>query len=196
MHLKDQRGIGLLLEIIVVAIIITSVGVIGYKVYSARTQYNSSAQPSPSATIPRTTESNPTVKQLEIKDWGVKIPQTVFGKFTLQLDPAAPAATFGGPADMQVQALKVGGFNQSENKCTLPFDAGSIYRHKDQNPTINYQGTHPLNPVAQVKIGEWWYSTTGLVADGSCFEAVTVNSDYKTFVAKFLEDFKTIKPLK
>jgi len=131
-------------------------------------------------------------ENIMVQKWGVSFPQTKLGKFSVLQPQNEPELTQGGPADMEVVSLKVNGFDASENKCVLPFETGQIYRHKEKNPTIHYNTTFVWQPVAEVQIGDWWYSTKGLAVDGNCFEGISVSQEYKDFAKQFLSDFKKI----
>lgn len=99
---------------------------------------------------------------------------------------------------MQYVYVNVAGFTKEQNKCVEKDDSvtgfGSIYRHKEQNPTIQYTTTFQLNPKVQVKIGDWYYSTNGLNEGGNCFEGIpTIPADYSKLVTLFNENFRKLE---
>ncbi len=184
-----QQGFGLV-EVLIVIVLLAIIVFLGWRLWEAN---NQAQQQKISQQTEKIDDQKTNSDYLGIKEWNVRFPQTIDGKYKLNLSAQAPSATFGGPADLESQGLLVEGFSKGENKCVLPYEAGSVNRHKDKNPTLNYQGVRTLDPIAEVKIGEWWYSTTGLDTSSDCFEGMNVSQSYKTFTVKFLDDFKKIK---
>jgi hypothetical protein len=134
-----------------------------------------------------------------IKEWGVRFPSAKSGVFSYgQPEDATTYETNGGPEDLRAVNVYVSGLSNKDNTCAPEkdgtFQSANIYRHKEQNPTINYQGTYKLNPYYQVKIGDWYYSTNGLSYTGLCYEGIpTISGDYIKLVNMFNENFKKLE---
>lgn len=199
----DQKGFGLI-EGLLVVVVIGLLSAAGWYVWSSRSD-DEAPVAQPSASTIEQADNEPTEASsdyLEIKEWGVRVPLSKIGSFAVVPTTSTiyntPAPGDGTPKDMELLYVDVTGFaDKKENQCLEKdghFIAGQLYRHKEQYPTIQYMGTETFKPAAQVKIGEWWYSTLGLSADGgsSCFSG-ELPEDYVALAEKFLEDIKNIE---
>lgn len=191
----NQHGIA---QVAVVAIIVMAaiIGVVGWRVLITPRKDHKSTADTPATTS--TVQTN----YINIKDWGVRFPLVKSGLYSYGLpntgQGSTPELTTGGPADMTSVSLNVRGFTKNDNKCVETdgsvMGMASIYRHKEQNPTIQYTTTFQLNAKVQVKIGDWYYSTKGLFTDGNCFEGIpAIPSDYAKLVNIFDENFKNLE---
>ena len=129
---------------------------------------------------------------ITIEAWGVRIPKTTYGKYSLALE-GTPLDAFGAN-NLQSQQLVVTGFTNQETNCTIPFQAGSIIKGESENPSIN-SGEINVNPVATKKLRDSWYITKGLAVDGNCFVKQKPTEEYLQFSRKFIEDFQRIEPI-
>lgn len=147
--------------------------------------------------------ASPAPKYVAIRDWHVRFATGKVDNFSYALPTqgigSTPDGSFGGPADLESVYIAVTGFTKEQNKCLekngkTVVGLGYVARHKDQNPSIRYGNKHQLNAKAQVKIGDWYYSTDGLTGDGNCFEGVTAKPiDYAKLQTLFLENFNKLK---
>lgn len=199
MNIKDnQKGIAHLAVILVIIIIVVT-GFVGWKVWDA-----SNNKQTPTNTISNASALTTDTAQdnfFTIKEWGVRFPSVKSGNFSYSLPTkgqgSTPELTNGGPKDMQFVYVNVSGFSKTDNKCVdddgTVLGFATIYRHKEQNPTIQYTTTFQLNPKNQVKIGDWYYSTNGLTESGNCFEGMpTSPADYTKLISIFNENFKEL----
>ncbi|MCX6729809.1 MAG: hypothetical protein NTV95_04205 [Candidatus Saccharibacteria bacterium] len=191
---NDQSGIAHVAMLVLVVVVIGVVGFVGWKVWDM------------SSNKANTSISSPTAKAAEvdyftIKEWGVRFPSVKSGEFSYSLpvkgSGSTPELTSGGPEDMQSVYVNVSGFTDEQNKCSVEDDGSvlgftSIYRHKEQNPTIKYTTTFQLNPKYQVKIGDWYYSTDGLPEDNNCIEGL-IPADYTKLKNIFNQNFKNLE---
>ncbi len=134
-------------------------------------------------------------------EWGIKFPVTKSGSFTTRFDSEVGDSSFIVPstgASVEQKYITVDGFSPSENSCTLPFIAAAVYRHKEENPGIDYSVLFNLNKieVKKVKVGDWWYSSSSIVTDGECFPGDKAQSkDYITLASQYFSDFSKMTNL-
>lgn len=199
----NQLGFGTI-EIILIVLIIAILGAVGWYVWN-RNNSSSKSSNSNSNSINSTADNSTAtnnINYVNIKEWGVRFPSASSGEFSYFLPTSGqgstPESTDGGPADMQYVYINVKGFTKETNSCVEPDGTVSgfaqIYRHKDQNPTIQYATTHKLDPKFQVKLDGWYYSTNGLGESGNCFEGVTATqTNYTKLVSLFSDNFKKLE---
>ncbi len=134
-------------------------------------------------------------------EWGIKFPVTRSGSFYTSFDTVVGDSSFIVPstgASVEQRYISVDGFSPKENSCTLPFVAAAVYRHKDENPGIDYSVPFNLNKieVKKVKVGDWWYSSSSIVTDGECFPGDKSQSkDYLTLASQYFSDFSKMTNL-
>ncbi len=134
-------------------------------------------------------------------EWGIKFPVTKSGSFDTSFDTVVGTTPFIVPstgASVEQKYISVNGFSPSENSCTLPFIAAAVYRHKEENPGIDYSVSFSLNKieVKKVKVGDWWYSSSSIVTDGECFPGDKAQSkDYLTLASQYFSDFSKMTNL-
>ncbi len=134
-------------------------------------------------------------------EWGIEFPVTRVGNFLTSFDTVVGTTSFIVPstgASVEQKYISVDGFSPSENSCTLPFVAAAVYRHKDENPGIDYSVSFNLNKidVKKVKVGDWWYSSSSIVTDGECFPGDKSQSkDYLTLASQYFSDFSKMTNL-
>lgn len=193
MKSSNSRGFTIL-EIVLTILVVGMLA--GSAMFAYKTKYSANKSPAKQSAANNSSSPQNSEGFITIKEWGVRFPTTKSGKFSTALttyeEGSEPTAAVVGPGDMQFVYIDVKGFGEGETDCEDPNTFGIIYRHKEQNPQINTE--EKLDASAQVKIGDFWYSTLGL-PDGSnaCFqEAAPVSPDYLSLRSKFLEDFKKI----
>jgi hypothetical protein len=148
-----------------------------------------------------TSQTDTTESIISDNEWGIKFPVTKAGNFLTSFDAVVGTTSFIVPstgASVEQKYISVDGFSPSENNCTLPFVAAAVYRHKDENPGIDYSASFNLNKieVKKVKVGDWWYSSSSIVTDGECFPGDKSQSkDYLTLASQYFSDFSKMTNL-
>jgi len=138
---------------------------------------------------------------IEDYEWGIELPSTRFGNMFTDLDSTTEVTRFIVPstgAQVEQKYIVVRGVDPTENVCTLPFAASAIYRHKEENPGIDYTTAFNLNAVdvKKIKVGDWWFSTSSIITDGECFpKGVSEDENYLSLAKQYFSDFLKMKKL-
>lgn len=138
---------------------------------------------------------------IEDNEWGIELPSTRFGDVFTDLDSTTEVTRFIVPstgAQVEQKYIVVRGVKPTENVCTLPFAASAIYRHKEENPGIDYTTAFNLNTVdvKKIKVGDWWFSTSSIITDGECFpNGVSEDKNYLSLANQYFSDFLKMKKL-
>ena len=146
-----------------------------------------------------TPENNLSESTIVDKEWGIQFPITKVGSLSTNLESSQFETTFIVPstgARVQQRYVIVRGLTEEDNLCTLPYAASAIYRHKEENPGIDYSTAFNLNTVQtkKVKVGDWWYSTSSIITDGECFpDNVAKSKDYLNLANQYFNDFSKMK---